>query len=124
MKITLEAECAPLFVVGVLLVLLIELLFMMILLRKHPGTRRMMLAHVVCLLIAFFCLGFILFVSRPTPDGDVQNSSLLLGTFGVFWLLGELSALGAVCGLLTGKRTSKKAEESRQKAAADAAEKL
>ena len=96
MKIALEAECFPLFAVGVLVLLAGEVLFALLALRRRPESRGPLLAHVLCVAVAFFCLGRMLFVPQPTPDGDVHNSSMLLAAFGIFWCLGECCGLWAL----------------------------
>lgn len=96
MKIALEAECFPLFAAGVLVLLAGEVLFALLALRRRPESRGPLLAHVLCVAVAFFCLGRMLFVPQPTPDGDVHNSSMLLAAFGVFWCLGECCGLWAL----------------------------
>lgn len=96
MKISLEAECFPLFAAGVLVLLAGEVLFALLALRRRPESRGPLLAHVLCVAVAFFCLGRMLFVPQPTPDGDVHNSSMLLAAFGVFWCLGECCGLWAL----------------------------
>ena len=112
MKISLEAEAMPIFIGSVLLVFLLELGFSLLILRRHTGGQRMMVGHIICLLIAFFCLGFLLFLPQPTPDGDVQNSSMLFAVFGFCWFLGELFSICAVCAVLMER---KKAEKQDQK---------
>lgn len=96
MKISLEAECFPLFAAGVLVLLAGEVLFALLALRRRPESRGPLLAHVLCVAVAFFCLGRMLFVPQPTPDSDVHNSSMLLAAFGVFWCLGECCGLWAL----------------------------
>lgn len=96
MRISLEAECFPLFVVGVLILLVGEVLFALLALRQRPESRGPLLAHVLCVAVAFFCLGRMLFVPQSTPDGDVHNSSVLLAVFGIFWFLGECCGLYAL----------------------------
>lgn len=96
MKISLEAECFPLFAAGVLVLLAGEVLFALLALRRRPESRGLLLTHVLCVAVAFFCLGRMLFVPQPTPDGDVHNSSMLLAAFGVFWCLGECCGLWAL----------------------------
>ncbi|MGI5987781.1 MAG: hypothetical protein ACOX7M_06520 [Dysosmobacter sp.] len=96
MRISFEAECFPLFVTGVLVLLAGEVLFALLALRRRPEARGPLLAHVLCVAVAFFCLGRMLFVSQPTPDGDVYNSSILLAAFGIFWFLGECCGLWAL----------------------------
>lgn len=107
MKISLEAECLPLFVAGVLLVVLAEGILAALFLKKDPGMQRKLLAHAVCLLAAFFCLGFLLFSRRMTPDGDVYNSSGLLSFFGLFWFAGECCAVSALLAARKEKRPGK-----------------
>ena len=50
----LESEVLPLFFGGVVLVILFELIFSILVLRKAPEVKGAMIGHVVCLLIAFF----------------------------------------------------------------------
>ena len=96
MGFSLEAESLPLFAVGVLLVILIDVLFTALVLWKAPDARRPMVAHVVCLAIAFASLGYLIFGGRPAPDGGPLNGTGLLGFFGIFWFIGEICALRAV----------------------------
>ena len=96
MKISFEAECFPLFVTGVLVLLAGEVLFALMALRRRPETRGPLLWHAVCVAVAFFCLGRMLFVPQPTPDGGTYNSSMLLAVFGIFWFLGECCGLWAL----------------------------
>ena len=96
MKISLEAECLPLFAAGVLILLVGEVLFAILALRRRPESREPLLAHVLCVAVAFFCLGRMLFIPQPTPDGDVHNSSILLAVFGIFLFLGECCGLWAL----------------------------
>jgi len=96
MGFSLEAESLPLFVIGVLLVLLIEVAFMALALRKSPDARRPMIAHVVFIVVAFASLGWLIFGGRPAPDGGTLNGTGLFAFFGIFWSIGEICLLRAV----------------------------
>ena len=96
MGFSLEAEALPLFVGGVLLVVLAEVVFAALMLRKTPCTRRPMAAHVVCMVLAFGFLGYLIFGGRPAPDGGSYNGTGILGFFGIFWCIGELCLLRAL----------------------------
>ena len=96
MDFSLEAEALPLFAAGVLLVVLVEATFTLLLLRKAPDARRPMAAHVVCMVIAFASLGYLIFGGRPAPDGGAYNGTGLLGFFGIFWSVGEICGLRAI----------------------------
>ena len=96
MGFSLEAEALPLFAGGVLLVVLMEVVFTALMLRKAPYTRGAMAAHVVCMAIAFLFLGYLIFGGRPAPDGEDYNGTGLLGFFGIFWCIGELCLLRAL----------------------------
>ena len=96
MGFSLEAEALSLFVGGVLLVALIEVIFVALMLRKSPHTRGPMAAHIVCMVIAFLFLGWLIFGGRPAPDGGAYNGTGLLGFFSIFWCAGELCLLRAL----------------------------
>ena len=105
----LEAEVLPLFFGGVFLAVLFELIFSVLVLRKAPGVKGAMIGHVVCLLIAFFCLGYMLFWPQILPDGGTANRSGQFGLFGIFWFIGECCGVAAVFKALTcGRKTEKK----------------
>ena len=70
-----EAEVLPLFLGGMVLVFVFEVIFSVLVLRKAPAVKRAMFGHVVCLLIAFFCLGYMLFWPQILPDGGQANRS-------------------------------------------------
>ncbi len=95
MKISLEAETLPLFITGIVLVLLAEFILSLLCLRNRPDTRRAMLGRMFCLAVSFSCLGAMLFWRRFTPDGDVFDSSVLFALFGIFWVLSECLAVSA-----------------------------
>ena len=98
----LESEVLPLFFGGAVLVILFELIFSILVLRKAPEVKGAMIGHVVCLLIAFFCLGYMLFWPQILPDGQ-------FGLFGIFWFIGECCGVAAVFKALTcGRKTEKK----------------
>ena len=96
MGFSLEAEALPLFAGGVLLVVLIEVVFTALMLRKAPHTKGTMAAHVVCMVIAFLFLGYLIFGGRPAPDGGAYNGTGILGFFGIFWCIGEICMLRVV----------------------------
>ena len=105
----LEAEVLPLFFGGVFLVVLFELIFSILVLRKVPGVKGAMIGHVVCLLIAFSCLALLLFGTQTLPDGGAVNHSGKVALFGIFWFIGECCGVVAVfkalsCGRKTGKK--------------------
>ncbi len=96
MKISLEAETFPLFITGIVLVLLAEFVISLLCFRKKPDTRRAMLGRIFCLAVSFSCLGTTLFWRRFTPDGDVFDSSVLFALFGIFWFLSECFAISVL----------------------------
>ena len=102
-----EAEVLPLFLGGVFLVILIELIFSIIVLRKYPEVKRPMIGHVVCLLIAFVCLGVIFFGNGTLPDGGVMNQSGRFALFGIFWFIGECLGIVAVKNALSAGKKQK-----------------
>ena len=105
----MEAEVVPLFLGGVFLVILFEVIFSILVLRKYPEVKRPMIGHVVCVLIAFFCLGFMFFGPQTQPDGVSVNHSGQFALFGVFWSFGECCGVAAVMNALSaGKKTGKK----------------
>ena len=105
----LESEVLPLFFGGAVLVILFELIFSILVLRKAPEVKGAMIGHVVCLLIAFFCLGYMLFWPQVLPDGGPANRSGQFGLFGIFWFIGECCGVAAVFKALTcGRKTEKK----------------
>ena len=104
-----EAEVLPLFFGGVFLVILFEVIFSVLVLRKYPEVRRAMIGHVVCILFAFACLGLMLFGDPTLPDGGLVNQSGRFGLFGIFWFIGECCGVVAVMNALSsGKKTRKK----------------
>ena len=104
----LEAEVLPLLFGGVFLAVLFELIFSVLVLRKAPGVKGAMIGHVVCLLIAFFCLGYMLFWPQILPDGGTANRSGQFGLFGIFWFIGECCGVVAVYKALTCGRKAEK----------------
>jgi len=104
-----EAEVLPLFYGGVVLVILFETIFSVLVLRKYPEVKRPMIGHVVCILIAFFCLGYMLFWPQILPDGGQANRSGQFALFGIFWFIGECCGVAAVMNALSfGKKAGKK----------------
>ena len=104
-----EAEVLPLFLGGMVLVIVFEVIFSVLVLRKAPEVKRAMLGHVVCLLIAFFCLGYMLFWPQILPDGGQANRSGQFALFGIFWFIGECCGVAAVMSALSsGKKHGKK----------------
>jgi hypothetical protein len=105
----LESEVLPLFFGGVFLVVLFELIFSILVLRKAPRVKDAMIGHVVCILIAFSCLALLLFGMQALPDGGAVNHSGKVALFGIFWFIGECCGVAAVfkalsCGRMTGKK--------------------
>jgi hypothetical protein len=104
-----EAEVLPLFLGGMVLVFVFEVIFSVLVLRKAPAVKRAMFGHVVCLLIAFFCLGYMLFWPQILPDGGQANRSGQFALFGIFWFIGECCGVAAVMSALSsGKKGGKK----------------
>ena len=104
-----EAEVQSLFLGGVVLVILFELIFSILVLRKAPGVKKAMIGHVVCLLIAFFCLGYMLFWPQILPDGGTADRSGQFALFGIFWFIGECCGVAAVMSALSsGKKSGNK----------------
>ena len=103
-----EAEVLPLFLGGTFLVVLFELIFSILVLRKHPEVKKAMIGHVVCTMIAFFMLGYLLFWSQVLPDGGAANRSGQFALFGMFWLFGEGCGVAAVMNALSSGRRSGK----------------
>ena len=106
-----EAEVRSLFLGGIVLVILFELIFSILVLRKRPEVKKAMIGHVVCLLIAFFCLGYMLFWPQILPDGGSANRSGQFALFGIFWFLGECCGVAAVMNALSSGRKSGKKEQ-------------
>ena len=105
----MEAEVLPLFFGCAFLVILFEVIFSILVLRKASEVKRAMIGHVVCILIAFFCLGFMFFGPQIQPDGVSVNHSGQFALFGVFWFFGEYCSLAAVMkALSSGKKALKK----------------
>jgi hypothetical protein len=107
-----EAEVQSLFLGGVVLVILFELIFSILVLRKAPGVKKAMIGHVVCLLIAFFCLGYMLFWPQILPDGGTADRSGQFALFGIFWFIGECCGVAAVMKALSFGKKSRKPEKS------------
>jgi hypothetical protein len=105
-----EAEVQSLFLGGVVLVILFELIFSILVLRKAPGVKKAMIGHVVCLLIAFFCLGYMLFWPQILPDGGTADRSGQFALFGIFWFIGECCGVAAVMNALSSGKKSRKPE--------------
>ena len=104
-----EAEVRFLFLGGVFLVILFEVIFSVLVLRKHPEVKKALIGHVVCLLIAFFCLGYLLFWPQILPDGGQANRSGQFALFGIFWFIGECCGVAAVMSALSsGKKNGNK----------------
>ena len=107
----MEAEVIPLFFGGVFLVVLFEVIFSILVLRKYPEVKRAMIGHVVCILIAFACLGLMLFGNNTLPDGGLVNQSGRFGLFGIFWFVGECCGIAAIKNaLFSGKQQKAKKE--------------
>ena len=107
-----ESEVRSLFLGGVLLVILFEAIFSCLVLRKAPEVKRAMIGHVVCILIAFICLGYMLFWPQILPDGGTANRSGQFCLFGFFWFIGECCGVAAVMKALPFGKKSRKPEKS------------
>ena len=107
----MEAEVVPLFMGGVFLVILFEVVFSILVFRKCPEVKRAMIGHVVCILIAFFCLGFMFFGPQTQSDGVSVNHSGQFALFGIFWFIGECCGVTAVMNALVSSRKSGKKDE-------------
>ena len=94
MRISFEAECFPLFVTGVLVLLAGEVLFALLALRRRPEARGPLLAHVLCVAVAFFAWdGCCLFRSpRRTAMSIIAPYCWLPSAFSGSW------ESAAVCG--------------------------
>ena len=107
-----EAEVLPLFLGGICFVVLFELIFSILVLRKHPEVKKAMIGHAVCILIAFMMLGYMLFWPQVLPDGGTANRSGQFGLFGIFWFIGECCGVAAVMSALSSGKKSVKKEPS------------
>lgn len=107
----MEAEVVPLFLGGVFLAILFEVIFAILVLRKYPEVKRAMLGHVACILIAFFFLGFMFFGSNTLPDGGAVNQSGRFALFGIFWFIGECCGVTAVMNALSSHKKTEKKEQ-------------
>ena len=105
-----EAEALPLFLGGMVLVFVFEVIFSVLVLRKAPAVKRAIFGHVVCLLIAFFCLGYMLFWPQILPDGGTADRSGQFTLFGIFWFIGECCGVAAVINALSSGKKSRKPE--------------
>lgn len=103
----LEAECFPLFAGGVALVLAAELLVGLLLLRRRPGLRGALLGHLICLAIAFLCLGKLIFAPADNSAGMASEmNSPIFALFGVFWFLSEVFVVGGLTRISGGPSSS------------------
>ena len=88
-----ESEVLPLFLGGVCLVSLLELVIGCVLLKGERGTRRCWIGHVASMTIAMVFLIRCIFVSRLGIDvtrayGDASPwNSVNIGLFGVCWAI-------------------------------------
>ena len=64
----------------------------------------MLLGHIVCILIAFLSLGYLLFGGREALDGGAVNGTGLLALFGIFWCAGEWCVLRGILGAVKEER--------------------
>ena len=107
----MEAEVVPLFFGGIFLVILFEVIFSILVLRKYPEVKRAMIGHVACLLIAFLCVGIMFFGPQFEPDGVPVNHSGQFGLAGIFWFISECCGIAAVKNaLFSGKQQNAKKE--------------
>ena len=107
----LEAECLPLFVGVGSLDLLVELLVSLLVLRRRPALRGALLGHLICLAVAFLCLGKLIFFPADNSIGMAsERNSPLFALFGIFWFLSEAFAVGGFlrgAGLISGPEAPK-----------------
>ena len=66
-------------------VLAAELLVGLLLLRRRPGLRGALLGHLICLAIAFLCLGKLIFAPADNSAGMASEmNSPIFALFGIF----------------------------------------
>jgi len=92
----LEAEVVYLYIGGVAIVVLSEILIAIFSRKKNPRKSGMLLWHTLCTMLAFTCLGLLLFGAKTTPDGGPYNGSGLFALFGIFWFIGEMCLVNGI----------------------------
>ena len=91
---SMEFEAVILFVIGVAVVLLSEIILGVVF-RKTPGIGKAILGHVVCLLLASVCIVY-MFNAPKAPDGGSYNGSGLLAITGLLWFAAEYILIRAL----------------------------
>ena len=91
---SMEYEAVILFVVGVAVVLLSEIVIGIVC-RKTSGIGKSLLGHAICLVLTFACIIYI--ANAPTaPDGGSYNGSVLLAITGLLWFAAEAILIRAL----------------------------
>ena len=104
-----ESEVIPLFIGGVIVVSIIELLIGCLLLRERKETRALLIGHVVSMLAAMFFLVRCIFAGRLGIDtisayGDSSPfNSVNIGLFGVCWAISVCFVLAIIGSSKNGK---------------------
>ena len=97
-----ESEVIPLFIGGVIVVSVIELLAGCVLLRGRKETRAFLIGHVVSMLAAMFFLVRCIFAGRLGIDaisayGDTSPfNSVNIGLFGICWTISVCFVLAII----------------------------
>ena len=91
---SMEFEAVILFVIGVVVVLVSEIILGVVF-RKAPNIGKAMLGHAVCLLLAFTCIVYMSNAPK-TPDGGSYNGSGLLAITGLLWFAAEYILIRAL----------------------------
>lgn len=92
-----EAEVFPLFIGGVCVVTILELVFGCILLRGQKKALGCLVGHAVSMAVAMVFLIQCIFTNRLNPGPDyyaTANNSVNIGMFGIFWAVSVCFALG------------------------------
>lgn len=91
---SMEFEAVILFVIGVVVVLVSEII-LGVMFRKAPNIGKAMLGHAVCLLLASACIVY-MFNAPTAPDGGSYNGSGLLAITGLLWFVAEYILIRAL----------------------------
>lgn len=91
-----EAEVIPMFIVGCIVVSLLELAVGWFLLKNRQQARKKLVGHVLSMAIGLFFLVKCIFGDRLNLIGEIASidHSVSIGLFGVFWFI-------SVCFLLS-----------------------
>jgi len=84
-----EAEVIPLFIGGVSVISILELVFGCIVLQKQKKARNRLVGHAVCMAIAQVFLIRCIFANRLDIEVGIESifNSVNVGLFGVFWAI-------------------------------------